>query len=100
MALLGLALDSADPNTAAKLHGAADLAREQLGSSRDPLEAQLREADHDRLKSEPGEAIFQTAWEAGHRYGLRAASTMALETVPQQREHEPLRGSHRGLASA
>ena len=89
MALLGLALDSADPNTAAKLHGAADLAREQLGSSLDPLEAQLREADHDRLKSELSEKIFQTAWETGHRYGRREATAMALGTVPQQREERP-----------
>jgi tetratricopeptide (TPR) repeat protein len=59
LALLGLALTSPQPETAAILHGAADAAQDQIGEvPLDPLESKLRDTDHQRLKTKLGERGF------------------------------------------
>lgn len=83
LALLGLALTSAEPDTAAILHGAADAAQDQIGEVQlDALESKLREMDHRRVKEKLGERGFATAYTEGLRYAREDAIAFALAPKP------------------
>jgi len=66
-ALIGLALagSGTDPARSARLHGAADAALAALGETVDSLEARLRDADRQRLRSALGAAAFAAEYAAG-----------------------------------
>ena len=66
-ALIGLALagSGTDPARSARLHGAADAALAALGEAVDSLEARLRDADRQRLRSALGAAAFAAEYAAG-----------------------------------
>jgi predicted ATPase/DNA-binding SARP family transcriptional activator len=60
-----LASRAGDPQTAAKLHGAADAIHDRLGTRFDSLEARLRDADLTRLRAALGDTAFEAAYNAG-----------------------------------
>jgi tetratricopeptide (TPR) repeat protein len=77
-ALLGLALTTANADTAATLHGAADAVKrpeDPIGS----MEMRLREADHARLRQALGERRFQRAYESGFQLSATDAIALAME---------------------
>ncbi len=81
--LLGLALTTTadDPEQAAKLHGTVDrlLAQSGMGGTGiAPLEARLREQDHQRLKARLGEERFEQALQAGRAQPIDQVITDAL----------------------
>jgi predicted ATPase/class 3 adenylate cyclase len=82
LALLGLAFTRIETETAATLHGAADLVLEQLGFSLEPLESGLRESDHARLRKALGDDRFQSAYKTGHDLSRTEAVTLALGSEP------------------
>ena len=81
VALLGLALASADTKTSAGLHGAADSVYEQLGYGLEPLESRLRETDHARLLKALGDDRFQSAYKTGHELPSAEAIALALASA-------------------
>jgi predicted ATPase len=81
-AILGLAFRATlagYPERAATLHGFFDAWCEELGAAVEALEAQLRTADHARLKELLGEGPFAAAYQAGRALTLDRA--MALATA-------------------
>jgi len=79
-AILGLAFRATlagDPERAAKLHGFFDAWCEELGAAVEALEAQLRTADHARLKELLGESSFDVAYQAGRALALDTAIALA-----------------------
>ena len=82
LALLGLALTRIETETAARLHGAADVVLEQLGFSLEPLESRLRERDHARLRKALGDDSFQSAYTTGH--ALSRTGRSLLRSAPSR----------------
>ena len=68
--LYGVALASPNPEEAARLLGAAESGREQLGISSDAVDAELHDAAAVVLAEALGEQELGRAWEAGRRLGL------------------------------
>jgi predicted ATPase/class 3 adenylate cyclase len=66
-ALIGLAMagSGTDPVRSARLHGAADEALAALGETVDSVEARLRDADLQRLRSTLGAAAFDAEYAVG-----------------------------------
>jgi predicted ATPase/class 3 adenylate cyclase len=66
-ALIGVAMagSSTDPVRSARLHGAADEALAALGETVDSVEARLRDADLQRLRSTLGAAAFDAEYAVG-----------------------------------
>jgi predicted ATPase/class 3 adenylate cyclase len=66
-ALMGLAMAASgtDPVGSARLHGAADEALAALGETVDSVEARLRDADLERLRSALGAAAFDAEYAVG-----------------------------------
>jgi predicted ATPase len=80
-ALLGLAMIRDAPEAAdwsARLHGAADRALDTLGRTPQPLEAQLRDADRERLRAAMGAQAFEAGYAAGRALTLEEAIELAL----------------------
>ena len=80
--LLGAALTTAEPATAAKLHGAADVILEPLGYAHDEFVSGLRDADHNRRRAQLGDDGFTTAYNAGRRQRPEDAIALALSSMP------------------
>ena len=80
--LLGAALTTAEPATAAKLHGAADAILEPLGYAHDEFVSGLRDADHNRRRAQLGDDGFTTAYNAGRRQRPEEAIALALSSMP------------------
>jgi hypothetical protein len=81
-ALFGVALTKSsvgEEYDAALLHAVADIATEQLGQSWEPTEAELRGADHLRLRAGMGEEEFLRAYQHGRRMPLDQAIALAEE---------------------
>jgi predicted ATPase/class 3 adenylate cyclase/Tfp pilus assembly protein PilF len=78
--LFGLALTTTprDAGRAATIHGAADAARDELGMTLEHLEAGLRDADQERLRSTLGSEPFDTRYETGRNLPRDAAIALAL----------------------
>jgi tetratricopeptide (TPR) repeat protein len=66
-ALIGVAMagSGTDPVRSARLHGAADEALAALGETVDSVEARLRDADLQRLRSTLGAAAFDAEYAVG-----------------------------------
>jgi len=84
LALLGLALTRIETETAARLHGAADVVLEQLGFSLEPLESRLRERDHARLRKALGDDSFRSAYTTGHALSRAEAVALAIGSQPDR----------------
>lgn len=80
--LLGAALTRAEPTTAAKLHGAADAILEPLGYALDEFVSGLRDADHNRRRTQLGDDGFATAYNAGRRQRREDAIALAVSSTP------------------
>lgn len=72
-----LASRTGDAQAAATLHGAADAIRARLGTRFDSLESRLRDADITDLRAELGDAMFQSAYNAGYVSDAPAAAVPA-----------------------
>jgi predicted ATPase/class 3 adenylate cyclase len=79
-ALIGLAIagSDTDPARSARLHGAADAVLAALGETVDSLEARLRDADRQRLRSVLGAAAFAAEYAAGQALAADDALDGAL----------------------
>ncbi|MGO9882703.1 MAG: hypothetical protein ACLPV4_06780, partial [Solirubrobacteraceae bacterium] len=80
--LLGAALTTAQPTTAAKLHGTADAILEPLGYAHDEFVSGLRDADHNRRRTQLGDDGFATAYNAGRQQRREEAIALALSSTP------------------
>jgi predicted ATPase/class 3 adenylate cyclase len=63
--------------TAARLHGAADAALEDMGYVFEPLEAETRRRDHERLRARLGGDPFTATYTAGRRMTVDDALDLA-----------------------
>ena len=77
--IFGLALTTADPEHAAMIHGAADALFDQQGDSYEPVEAELREADHTRIREQLGADAFDAAYQTGRNLRRDEAIALALQ---------------------
>lgn len=79
-ALIGVAIVSKQEDTirAARLHGAAYQMLLELGEAMEPLEADLRDRDYERLSSSLGTARLQKEFAIGQRLDADAILEMAL----------------------
>jgi predicted ATPase/class 3 adenylate cyclase/DNA-binding CsgD family transcriptional regulator/Tfp pilus assembly protein PilF len=85
-ALFGLALTDLDnPARAALLHGAVDAAFEQLGVPIERMEAELRDADHLRLRAAMGDQAFEQAYQEGRRMQLDEAVALVEALLEDKR---------------
>ena len=81
-ALLGLALTNSQAgslHTAATLHGAADALDSQLGGLPLELQSRLRTADHERLVSLLGDAVFAAAYDEGQSMPIETCVALATQ---------------------
>jgi predicted ATPase len=86
-ALIGLAMAGSgrDPARSARLHGAADQALAALGETLDSLEARLRDADGQRLRTALGGAAFDAEHAAGQAMTAPEIRDLALGGAEAQR---------------
>ena len=87
--VLGVALCmtiSGEMELAMTLHGAADGLIEQMDRSFQPLEEELREQDHSRLRQAMGETAFESAYAAGRRLTSSEAIELAEQSIQRLRE--------------
>lgn len=82
LALLGLALTTIETETAARLHGAADVVLAQLGFSLEPLESRLCELDRARLRKALGDDSFESAYTIGRALSRTEAVALAIGSQP------------------
>ena len=66
---------------AAEVHGVADAILESMSQVFEPLEARLRHLDHSRLRHDLGEAVFETAYQAGRRLTFPEAAQLAQQQL-------------------
>lgn len=76
--LLGTALSGAEPERAARVLGAAEALREELGGRLEGIELDLHRRTRDGLTSALGEDALVEAWEQGHRLPFADAVREAL----------------------
>ena len=76
--LLGAALSSSEPERAARVLGAAEALREELGGRLEGIEFELHGRTRDELASALGEDALVEAWGQGHRLPFADAVREAL----------------------
>jgi predicted ATPase/class 3 adenylate cyclase len=84
--LLGFGLGASargEHGMAARLHGAADAALENLGYEFEPLEAGMRRRDREHLRDQLGGDGFDAAYTDGRRLALDDALALAEASAPE-----------------
>ncbi|HTU28737.1 MAG TPA: adenylate/guanylate cyclase domain-containing protein [Solirubrobacteraceae bacterium] len=76
--LRGLSLTASDPDTAAVLHGSADVITEELAVAPPEVERRIREDHEQHLKETLGIEQYEAACERGRRLPRREAVALAL----------------------
>ena len=79
----GLVALEGRPARAAKLYGAAQALREELGAPRPAEEVEHYQAQLDRARSQVGEAEWSAAWDDGQGMELAQAISYAREGVSE-----------------
>jgi predicted ATPase len=78
LAVLGLAVTSPEPTTAAALHGTSDALLQRFHLVLDPVESQLRDDDRARLNATLGSDAFEHAYAAARSYDPNDSVSLVL----------------------